>query len=76
MQARRIERKREESKKDMHFRNGIAGTISELVRNHGMRRSRYRGLAKAKLQNYMIGAACNLRHWSTRARWENRVELN
>jgi len=44
----------------MKHRNAIEGTQSELVRAHGMRRARYRGLAKARLQNYFIGAACNI----------------
>ena len=47
LQARRIEQKSEGFKERMHQRNGIEGTISELTRAHGMRRTRYRGLAKA-----------------------------
>jgi hypothetical protein len=35
-----------------------------------MRRARYRGLAKAKLQNYFIGAACNIKRWLRRTAWE------
>jgi transposase len=41
-------RKSEAFKERMHQRNGIEGTISELTRAHGMRRHRYRGLAKAR----------------------------
>jgi len=51
----------------MKHRNAIEGTQSELVRAHGLRRARYRGLAKAKLQNYFVGAACNLKRWIRRA---------
>lgn len=71
MQARRREQQSDIFKKEMEQRNGIEGTISELVRAHGMRRSRYRGEAKTRLQNYMIGAACNIRRWFTRIDWEN-----
>jgi hypothetical protein len=35
-----------------------------------MRRARYRGLAKARLQNYFIGAACNVKRWIWRKAWE------
>jgi IS5 family transposase len=54
----------------MKHRNAIEGTQSELVRAHGLRRARYRGLAKVKLQNYFIGAACNLKRWLRRLAWE------
>jgi IS5 family transposase len=54
----------------MRHRNAIEGTQSELVRAHGLRRARYRGLAKVKLQNYFIGAACNLKRWLRRLAWE------
>jgi len=59
LQMRRKEMKTPEFKKLIQQRNGIEGTISELVRL-GMRRSRYRGLAKTGLANYMLGAACNV----------------
>ena len=57
-------------KQDMHHRNGIEATQSELVRAYGLRRARYRGLPKVRLQNYFIGAACNIRRWSRRLAWE------
>ena len=44
-------------------RNAIEGTIGELVRAHGLRRSRYRGFAKVELQNLFIGTACNTKRW-------------
>ena len=53
----------------MRHRNAIEGTQSELVRAHGLRRARYRGLAKVKLQNYFIGAACNVKRWLQREAW-------
>jgi hypothetical protein len=45
----------------MKQRNAIEGTHSELARAHGLRRARYRGLKKVTLQNYLIGAACNVK---------------
>ncbi len=41
-------------------RAGIEGTLSQGVRGFGLRRSRYRGLAKTHLQNVAIAAAINL----------------
>ncbi len=55
----------------MHKRNGVEGTISELKRGHQMRRCRYRGLLKARLQNYLIGTACNIKRWARRMAWES-----
>jgi transposase len=75
LQARRREMQTEAFKNDMHHRNGIEGTQSELVRGYGLRRARYRGLAKVRLQNYFIGAACNIRRWSRRLAWEIRQGL-
>lgn len=57
---------------EMHRRNGIEGTHSELVRGYGLRQARYRGQAKARLQNYLIGAACNIRRLFRRLAWEAR----
>jgi Transposase DDE domain len=47
----------------MHQRNAIEGTLSELARGHGLRRSRYRGFGKVELQNLLIGTACNVKRW-------------
>lgn len=63
LQARRQEMKTPELEQKKRRRNAIEGTQSELVRGHGMRRARYRGLAKVSLQNYLIGAACNVKRW-------------
>ena len=71
IQARRQEQKTEAFQTDMRHRNGIEGTISELTRA-GLRRCRYRGLAKTRLQNWFIGAACNLKRWCRRRTWELR----
>jgi transposase len=70
LQSRRREQKTEAFAQAMKHRNGIEGTQSELVRAHGIRRARYRGLAKARLQNYFAGAACNLKRWVNRKIWE------
>lgn len=61
LQKRRREMQTEAFQKEMNARNGIEGTISELVRAHGARRSRYRGLAKNRLQAAFIGGAANLK---------------
>jgi transposase len=70
LQRRRQEMKTAEFKKKMHRRNGIEGTHSELVRGHGLRQARYRGIKKVRLQNYLIGAACNIKRWTNRLKWE------
>ena len=70
LQARRQEMQTETFKKEMHQRNGIEGTQSELVRRYGLRHARYRGQAKVRLQNYLIGAACNIRRLFRRLAWE------
>ena len=69
LQARRREQQTEEFRARVRQRNAIEGTQSELVRGHGLRRARYRGLAKVRLQNYFIGAACNIKRWLRRQSW-------
>jgi hypothetical protein len=70
LQARRKEQQTQAFQQEMKHRNAIEGTQSELVRGHGLRRARYRGLSKVRLQNYFIGAACNVKRWLRRAAWE------
>jgi hypothetical protein len=70
LQARRQEQQTPAFKQRMKHRNAIEGTQSELVRAHGLRHARYRGLAKVKLQNYFIGAACNVKRWIRREVWK------
>ena len=72
LQERRRQQKTDEFAKRMRQRNAIEGTQSELVRRHGLRQARYRGLSKLRLQNYLIGAACNAKRWVARAGWEIR----
>lgn len=62
LQARRREMQTESFRQRMHQRNGIEGTISEFARNGG-RRTRYRGLTKTALANYLHGAAINAKRW-------------
>jgi transposase len=69
VQARRREMQSEAFALRMHQRNGIEGTISELTRG-GMRRTRYRGLAKTRLANYFIAAACNVKRWLRLMAWQ------
>ncbi len=76
LQERRREMKTEAFKVEMHRRNGIEGTQSELVRGHGLRQARYRGFAKVRLQNYLIGAACNLKRLFRRITWLGRSGEN
>lgn len=59
--ARRLEEKNEAFWETMKLRPGIEGTLSEMVRQHGLRRSRYRGLVKTHLQNLFKAAAVNLK---------------
>ncbi|MSP39870.1 MAG: IS1182 family transposase [Deltaproteobacteria bacterium] len=63
-----VERRRREMKqsgfsKSMHPRNGIEATHSELLRGHGMRQTKYRGLNRVGLSNYFMGAACNVKRY-------------
>ena len=75
LQDRRRQQKTEPFITRMHHRNAIEGTQSELVRAHGLRQARYRGLPKVRLQNYLIGAACNAKRWMARLAWEFRRSL-
>lgn len=75
LQARRQEQQSAAFKERMKHRNGIEGTQSELVRGHGLRQTRYRGLNKVSLQNYFIGAACNVKRWLRREAWQLRQGL-
>ncbi len=63
-----VQRRREQMReagfsKTMHPRNGIEATHSELVRGHGLRRTKYRGLSRVSLSHYFMGAACNVKRY-------------
>jgi len=75
LQARRVEQQTEAFVEEIKQRNAIEGTQSELVRAHGLRRARYRGLAKVRLQNYFVGAACNAKRWIRRTIWQMKQVL-
>ena len=70
LQKRRREQTSEVFRTRMHRRNGIEGTHSELIRRYGLRRTRYRGKAKANLQNQFIGTACNINRWLHVMAWK------
>jgi len=61
IQARRQEASTEAFKEEMNTRAGVEGTVSELVRGHGARRSRYRGRKKNQLQVLLAASAANLK---------------
>jgi len=63
VEKRRKEMRQAGFSKSMHPRNGIEGTHSELVRGHGMRRTKYRGLSRVGLSHYFMGAACNVKRY-------------
>ncbi|PKV82911.1 DDE family transposase [Streptomyces sp. TLI_146] len=50
----------EECKERYKIRAGVEGAISQAVGRCGLRRSRYRGLARTSLQHQLTGAAINL----------------
>ena len=61
VEKRRKEMREPDYSKSMHPRNGIEGTHSELVREHGLRRTKYRGLSRVSLSHSLMGAACNVK---------------
>ena len=63
VEKRRKEMRETEFAKKMHPRNGIEGTLSEMVRGHGLRRTKYRGEARVGLSHYLMGAACNVKRY-------------
>jgi len=60
LQAARQREQTEVFKEKYRKRAGVEGTISQADRIGGLRRSRYRGLAKTHLQNVAIASAVNL----------------
>jgi len=61
LKKRREEGKTSDFKQAMKRRPPVEGTISDLVRSCGLRRSRYLGILKTHLQNLLKGAALNLK---------------
>ena len=61
LQAARATQDTAEFKDNYAARAGIEGSLSQGIRASGLRRSRYIGLAKTRLQHLITGAALNLR---------------
>jgi transposase len=61
MKQRRAESMTASFKESMKRRPPVEGTISEMTRSHGLRRSRYKGVLKTHFQNLIIGATVNLK---------------
>ncbi|MEV8393791.1 MULTISPECIES: IS1182 family transposase [unclassified Streptomyces] len=60
LRAARAEQQTDGWKERYKIRAGVEGTIAQGVGRCGLRRSRYRGLAKTSLQHQLTGAAINL----------------
>ncbi|MFF4761300.1 transposase [Streptomyces sp. NPDC001292] len=56
----RLDQRTEQWQRRYAIRAGIEATFSQNVRVHGLRRSRYRGLAPTRLQHVLIALACNV----------------
>ncbi len=75
VEKRREEMKQADFSKKMHPRNGVEGTLSELVRGHGLRRTKYRGFSRVRLSHYMMGAACNVKRYLNLMAFEMRPAI-
>ena len=75
VEQRRKEMREAGFSKSMHPRNGIEGTHSELVRGHGLRRTKYRGLSRVGLSHYFMGAACNVKRYLNLLAFQMRTPL-
>jgi Transposase DDE domain len=60
MWQRRAEEQDPHRRDHFKIRAGVEGTISQAVHRCGLRRSRYRGLAKTGLQHRLTAAAIDL----------------
>ena len=60
LQQARSEQETDHWQRRYGHRAGVEGTISQGVQAFGLRRSRYRGLSKTRLQHHFTGAAINL----------------
>ena len=66
VEQRRKEMKQAEFSRSMYPRNGIEGTHRELVRGHGLRQTKFRGMSRVSLSHYFMGAACNVKRYLRR----------
>jgi transposase len=60
LQAARLRQETAEWKAEYAVRAGVEGTLSQGIRRFGLRRCRYIGLAKARLQHVATAAAINV----------------
>ena len=60
LQKARLRQKAPDFKQKYAKRAGIEGTISQGVRGFDLRHSRYRGLAKTRLQHLFVAASLNM----------------
>ncbi|WP_329276511.1 IS1182 family transposase [Streptomyces sp. NBC_01451] len=59
-QSNRLDQNTEDWQRRYAIRAGIEATLSQTVRSNGLRRARYRGLAKTHVQHMLTAMACNL----------------
>jgi len=64
VKERKREMKKESYKRKMRLRRPVEGTISELVRAHGMRQARYRGRERIRLQAIFSALAVNVKRYA------------
>jgi transposase len=64
LQQNRQQKKTKEFQREYRQRAGIEGTISQGVRAFGLRKARYLGMAKTRLQHLATAAAMNLERWA------------
>ena len=65
----------EKFRKFMKLRQPIEGKFSELKRNHGLTRARYRGLKKVGLQSFFSATAVNIKRWMNLISEQTRPKL-
>ena len=70
LEQMRKETRSEKGRENYRKRAGIEGTISQAVRGFGMRKTRYRSLAKTRLQHIATAAAINIDRFVA---WQNGV---
>ncbi|MFG2276999.1 IS1182 family transposase [Streptomyces chartreusis] len=56
----RLDQQTQQWQRRYAIRAGIESTLSQNVRAHGLRRSRYRGLTRTHVQHVLTAMACNL----------------
>ncbi|MBF6341862.1 IS1182 family transposase [Nocardia abscessus] len=69
LQLGRTEQQTDRWQQRYQHRAGVEGTVAQGIRSHGLRRSRYQGLAKTSLQHLLTAAAINLNRLN--AWWDN-----